>query len=342
MKIGVVGLGKAATCFLSTLHRINSIKVEALCVRKPSLLLEDIVAKYTPKTVYFSYQEFLNDQSFDTVYIAVPNYLHYEFTKSALLCRKNVIVEKPMVPYISLGTELEQIARNLGLFLFEAMTTYYMPNYHRLEILLPKIGQISAIQCSFSKISCHYKDYCMGQMHPVFSREQFGGALYDMNCYQIALVSGLLDKPVCSDYYPHYGYQGVDISGVAVLQYKDFTAVCHAAKDSGGPNFFHIYGTKGYLRIDGSCNWLPHLSVMIGGKEKTYVECIPKQERMQYEFIEFCRLIQQRDYDTCYAQLRKTLCAIEIMEDMERTAYEFYYKNRLDFGGWQGKPHGTV
>ena len=342
MKIGIVGAGKATICFLSALHQIKSIEAEALCVRKPSLQLESIAAVHKLKTVYFSYQEFLHDQSFDTVYIAVPNYLHYEFAKLALLCGKNVIVEKPMVPYSSLGTELEQIAWDLGLFLFEAMTTYYMPNYHRLEMLLPKIGQVSAVQCSFSKISSRYEDYCNGRIHPIFSRKYFGGALYDINCYQIALISGLLGKPIKSDYYPHYGYQGVDLSGVAVLRYRDFLAICQAAKDSGGIDFCHIYGTQGYLLIDGSCNWLPQLTAMIDGKKAVYVERIPKQERMQYEFMEFCRLVQQRDYNTCYTQLRKTLCTIEIVEDMERKAHESYDKNRPDFGSWQRMPNGTI
>lgn len=321
--------------------RIKDIQVEAICVRGPSLSLESLVATYKLKSVFFSYQEFLHDQSFDTVYIAVPNHLHYEYAKSALLCGKNVIVEKPMVPYSSLGTELKKIAQGLGLFLFEAMTTYYMPNYHRIELCLPEIGQVRAVQCRFSKISSRYEDYCMGKIHPVFSRKYFGGALYDMNCYQIALVSGLFGKPICSDYYPHYGYHGVDISGVAVLQYKGFSAMCQAAKDSTGFDFCQIYGTRGYFSIEGSCNWLPCLTTMIGGKKSVYAEQIPKQQRMQYEFTEFYRLIQQRDYNSCYTQLQKTLCAIEIMEHMGEKAYEQYDKNWSDPGCWQRKPYGT-
>ena len=45
--------------------------------------------------VYTDYDELLQSDV-DTIYCALPNHLHYEFSKKALENDKNVIIEKPI------------------------------------------------------------------------------------------------------------------------------------------------------------------------------------------------------------------------------------------------------
>ena len=61
-----------------------------------------------------------------------------------------------------------------------------------------------------------------------------GGALLDLGIYTLHFVAGLLGRPRSVTYTPTMD-NGVDTSGVVVMDYGSVTAVCVCAKDSGGP-----------------------------------------------------------------------------------------------------------
>ena len=56
------------------------------------------------------YDELLNDQEVDTVYVALPNHLHFEYAKQALLANKNVILEKPLTSTYKQACQLKELA----------------------------------------------------------------------------------------------------------------------------------------------------------------------------------------------------------------------------------------
>ena len=97
---------------------------------------EEIVAK-----LFYDYEELLKSDV-DTVYIALPNNLHFEFSKKALEYNKNVIVEKPITSNYKEAKILNDLAREKKLFLFEAITTIHLPNYIKVKESLSKIGKI--------------------------------------------------------------------------------------------------------------------------------------------------------------------------------------------------------
>ena len=92
----------------------------------------------------------------DAVYIAVPNLQHARYARVALEAGKHVIVEKPMAVTAAETEELAALAQRKRLFLFEAMTTQYQPNYAKLRELLPRVGTVRMVQCSFSQYSSRY------------------------------------------------------------------------------------------------------------------------------------------------------------------------------------------
>lgn len=106
----------------------------------------------------------------DAVYIAVPNLQHARYARVALEAGKHVIVEKPMAVTAAETEELAALAQRKRLFLFEAMTTQYQPNYAKLRELLPRVGTVRMVQCSFSQYSSRYDAFCAGQTPPVFDR----------------------------------------------------------------------------------------------------------------------------------------------------------------------------
>jgi predicted dehydrogenase len=182
----------------------------------------------------------------DTVYVAVPNFLHFDYCVKALEKKRNVIVEKPMTSNVREAKELKTLAVKNQCFLFEAVTTVYLGNYQKIREWLPRIGSIKMAKSEFSQYSGRYDAFLAGEVLPVFDPQKSGGALMDLNLYNLHYIMGLFGEPVGYQYYANVE-RGIDTSGVLVMQYPDFVALCIAAKDSKGSVGGIIQGTKGVI-----------------------------------------------------------------------------------------------
>ena len=59
---------------------------------------------------YTDWHDLLADDAVDTVYVAAPNFLHYEVSKAALEAGKDVICEKPLTSAYDEAAELASLA----------------------------------------------------------------------------------------------------------------------------------------------------------------------------------------------------------------------------------------
>ena len=131
MNLGIVGAGMIVKDFLSFSHELPEIKLEAIVARNIENL-KNLQNTYNIKQIYTDLDECLSSPSIDTIYVAVPNNLHYSVAKKALEAGKNVICEKPFTLDYNETVELFQLAESKNLILIEAITNQYLPNY--LEI----------------------------------------------------------------------------------------------------------------------------------------------------------------------------------------------------------------
>ena len=97
MKLGIIGSGMIVHDFLKTADKINNLELTAISstVRSKDIARE-LASQYGIKKTYTDNEKMMVDPDVDTVYVAVPNFLHYEIAKEALEHGKNVICEKPM------------------------------------------------------------------------------------------------------------------------------------------------------------------------------------------------------------------------------------------------------
>lgn len=80
MKLGIVGAGMIVKDFLSFSHELPEIKLEAIVARNIENL-KNLQDKYNIKEIYTDLDECLKNPSIDTIYVAVPNNLHYSVAK---------------------------------------------------------------------------------------------------------------------------------------------------------------------------------------------------------------------------------------------------------------------
>ena len=255
------------------------------------------------------------DQSFDTVYIGLTNVLHYQYAKDAILVGKHVIVEKPFTVTVAEAKELQVLAVKHECMLFEAILSRYSKNYEHLKDELPKIGNIKLIQANFSKYSSRYDEFRKGIVTPTFDKAHAGGALMDLNVYNIHFVVGLFGMPKNVQYYPNLAENGVDTSGILMMEYPNFQAVCTAAKDSTSDPFVIIQGEEGtimyperpgYVRYGKRHNRLANLTEEI--------DIVVEEDSMKNEFLYMQEIIATKNREQMNAWLDKSIMTVAVLE----------------------------
>ena len=193
MKLGILGTGMIVREFLPWLAGPDCpFTVQALCsTQRSAPVADEMCEQYGIPQRTTNYFELL--QWVDVIYLAVPNLQHYRYAKVALEAGKHVIVEKPMACTAAQTEELAALARRKKVFLFEAMTTQYLENYNKIRELLPRIGRVKLVQCNFSQYSSRYDAFCAGETPVSFDPECAGGALMDLNVYNISYIVGLFE-----------------------------------------------------------------------------------------------------------------------------------------------------
>lgn len=94
MKLAILGSGKIVSELLSFIPEIEKIEIVALIGRIQSKnKIETIAKNHHIKKFYYDYDEALLDCEIDFIYVALPNHLHYEYAKKALLMKKMLFVK---------------------------------------------------------------------------------------------------------------------------------------------------------------------------------------------------------------------------------------------------------
>lgn len=321
MKLGIVSASRIVKEFLPQLEKMDWVEVTGICVRPQS---EDkgkaLAEQFAIPNIYTDYAAFLAENPMDAVYIGSANHVHYPQAKAALLAGHNVILEKPMTGTLAETEELFDLAREKGVKLMEAITTFYLPGFAFLQEHLEEIKPVRMVMANFSKRSSQYDDYLAGKMPTFFDPNCLGGALNDMNVYNLHLVLGLLGAPQGAEYRPNIGATGVDNSGAAVLEYEGFSALLSAGKDSGAPAFCHIQGEGGCLELNGAPNCLNRVLLHKNGAvtEGTRGD---DATRMWEEFAAFDRMVKGEADEQYEAARVQSLLVMRVLDELHKYNY---------------------
>lgn len=314
MKLTVVGTGKIVEEALPIITATNGIQVQALVSTPRSQEKAKALADhYQIQDLYTDLEEALTNPNTDTVYIATPNHLHYEMTKAALLAGKHVICEKPFTLKEAQAQELAEIAKRKQLILLEAITNLYLENFAVLKEELANLGDIKIVDCNYSQYSSRYDAFKEGVIAPAFDPEKGGGALRDLNIYNIHLVVALFGLPKMVNYLPNME-RGVDTSGILLMDYLDFKVVCIAAKDCSAEVRTTIQGNRGSLIVAGESNTLPQVQVTENGIEPRVINKNGSEHRMAAEFRVFQAIIDERDFERAQEALDHSLKVMKVLD----------------------------
>lgn len=314
MKLAILGTGKIVEEVLPVLKEINGIELSAILSTPRSIeKAEKLAELYAISQASSDYDSILANPDVDTVYVALPNHLHYDYAKKALLAGKHVICEKPFTLTLAEFEDLAKIAEQKNRILLEAITNQYLGNFASIKANLAKLGDIKIVECNYSQYSSRYDAFKRGEIAPAFDPAKGGGALRDLNIYNIHLVVGLFGKPERVQYLANME-RGVDTSGILIMDYGNFKAACIGAKDCSADIKSTIQGNKGSIAVLGPTNSMPELSLSLNGQRLTMINENSLNHRMHDEFVAFQAIIEHEDMTATKLALDHSHLVMEVLD----------------------------
>jgi len=310
VKLGIAGTGIIVQEVLPLVAQWGYEPVAVCGTPSTEAQTRELADKYTGGVYYNNYADMLKDENVECVYVAVPNFLHYSFVKDALSAKKNVICEKPLTSNLREAEELQKAARDAGLFLYEAITTVYLPTYKKTKELLGRIGTVKVVSCNFSNYSRRYDAFREGTILPAFDPKKSGGALMDIGLYNLAWLIGLFGEPQSVRYEANIE-RDIDTSGIMTLDYGTFKAVSVAAKDCSAPWRYVIQGTEGYLLMDTPANFCMDIKIHLNDGTEEKFELNP-ESRLECEFRAFTQQMAEHDLKSCYQALAESVLVSKV------------------------------
>lgn len=322
MKLGILGSGNIVSTFFADLKSRNNFEITAICGREQSKeKIEKLAFENNVEKIYYNYDEMLADDHIDTIYVALPNAMHYTESLKALETGKNVICEKPFTVTLKELQHLVKVASENKLFLFEAIIPMHLKNFYAIKEDVKKLGELKLLNIEYCQYSSRYDAFKSGETPTAFDPLYAGGALMDLNIYNLHFAIGICGKPVNAKYYPNME-RGVDTSGVIIMEYPDFKAILTASKDCKAAPSAKILGTNGTITVHSAVSLCTGYTIEMNQKgalpEKINVN--ENEFKMVSEFNNFAKYIDEKDYDTCNELLSQSLSVMEVCEKVRTEA----------------------
>ncbi len=165
-----------------------------------------------------SYEELLNSDAVDAVYISLPNHLHAEWTVKALRAGKHVLCEKPFALTVEEVDQMIAASRESGCALAEAFMYRHHPQTKIIGewVRSGRLGDISLVRAYFS----FFMQNREGNVRLV--PEYGGGALWDVGIYPISfcqyVMGGALPEWVAAT--QRIGPTGVDEDFAGLMNFS--------------------------------------------------------------------------------------------------------------------------
>ena len=285
---GIIGLGNIALQFAkafkdstnSKLKGISSTNLEKIKVFQKKF---EINKEYC----FSNYQDLLNSNNIDIIYIALPNSMHKEWILKSINNNKNILVEKPAFMNLSETEGIKKKLINNNIFFSEGFMYRYTPQILKVIELIKNdtIGKLVSMDSSFGvnlltkkNIFGFKKKKTIDKENRLFNKKLGGGAILDLGCYPVSfsvLIASLVskvnyDKIRVLEKSKEISSLDVDIHSRAKLEFENgFVSVVKASFSENLGNETTINGSDGTIKIKNSWGTEPSIIVLEGKTNKT-------------------------------------------------------------------------
>ncbi|HSF10752.1 MAG TPA: Gfo/Idh/MocA family oxidoreductase [Nitrospirales bacterium] len=291
IRYAVVGLGYIAqVAVLPAFAHAKKNSVLAALISDDPKKLKELGGKYGINGLYSyeQYEECLEKEEIDAVYIALPNHLHCEYTVRAAKAGVHVLCEKPMALSVK---ECETMIRTADHHDVKLMVAYrlHFEEANLRAIQMVQSGKIGAPRYFQSAFSLPVKD----KNNIRLREETGGGTLWDIGIYCLNAARNLFQaEPI--QMFAHTAGQGngrfdeVEEMSAVTLQFPDdrlATFICSFG--AADVSEFRIVGTKGQLRVTSAYEYVEPIThyLTVNGKEKKHT--FSKRDQFAPQLLKF-------------------------------------------------------
>lgn len=284
IRLGIIGTGRIAKRFVPEVKYVSGINVEI--GYNPRLESAVRFAQEVNINRYADNKEELYANC-DAVYIASPHNTHYEYIKDALINRKHVLSEKPMVLSKSQAEEVFGMAKEKHLVLLEGIKTAYCPGFQALLEIIEsgKIGEVYDVEACFTKLTQNN----LREMKDT----DYGGSFLELGTYSmlpIMKILGMNDEKV--HYHKVTAENGVDIYTKASFEYGQKTGLAKTGLGVKSEGQLIVAGTKGYILVQAPWWLTRHFEVRYEDPNKKDIYEFPFEgQGLRYEIKAFAEMI---------------------------------------------------
>lgn len=313
LKLGIIGSGWIADKMAITLAGMSEVEAYAIASRDISKA-QVFANAHNFACAYGSYEEMLDDEEVELVYIATPHSHHYDHMRMCLLKGKPVLCEKAFTATAWQAEEILKLAKEKQLFVAEAIWTRYMPLSHTINELLDS-GVIGVPKMLSANLG-----YPNWQKERMFRPELAGGALLDLGVYPInfALMAFGTDIKAVRSACVKID-TGMDAQESITITYNDGRmAVLHSTMLAKTDRQCVISGTKGHLLIE-NCNNPQQIKVVDNDYRVIAQYDAPKQiTGYEYQVYACIEALKNGWIETPYMPHAETLRVMQLMDGLRK------------------------
>lgn len=185
----LIGCGSWGTLIATELTRLAGAELVGVVDESKACVAE--VAEALQCEVLLTAEHAFLDDRVDAVVVAVPNDLHVEVCRAALVEGKHVLLEKPMALTVGEADELTELAETRGLVLgVDHIQRRYAPLSALTELVLSgELGDVLAV-------SIARRDFLERTTPWLQQRRRVGGLLYQSGCHEFDLACWWCGDPI--------------------------------------------------------------------------------------------------------------------------------------------------
>ncbi|MFC0524306.1 Gfo/Idh/MocA family protein [Pontibacillus salicampi] len=246
MKWGILGAANIAR--KAVIPAIQRAGADVVAIASRSGSAEEMAEEFGIPKSYGSYEELLNDQEIEAVYIPVPNHLHKQWTITAAEAGKHILCEKPAALTHDDTKQMLESCKENNVYFLEAFMYQFHPQHERVKelIIAGEIGQVQFMKASFSFL------FDKSTNNIRLEADKGGGALWDVGCYGIHSSMKILQStPKTAQGLLHMDQKHqVDTTTFVQLEMENGTmAQIDCSFDAPMRQAYEVIGTNGTIKV---------------------------------------------------------------------------------------------
>ncbi len=313
MKFAILGLGKIAHSMAYAVTGLKDVELYAVASRSLEKA-EEFAKQWKFEKAYGSYEELVQDEEVELIYVATPHSHHYEHAKLCLQNGKNVLLEKAFTVNAAQAEELIALAQEKKVLLAEAIWTRYMPSRKMIDDLIDSgtIGHVTSLTANLG-----YELHDVERMqNPLLA----GGALLDLGVYPINFARMVMKKEVKDVVSTAVmSPKGIDWMNSMTLIFEDDTmAVLHSNMLAGMNRLGAVYGDKGYIEVQ-NINNCEEIRVYDLDHQLVATHPVPEQiNGYEYEVLACIKAIKEGKIECEEMPHEETLWVMRLMDRIRK------------------------